>query len=114
MKVHVDGQLTFNNINLRLQATLAGLGIAYLPEDLVWSRGTGGWSGCLPNGAPSSRAPISITRAGDRRRRPLGVVVDALRYRRWVQARRFWRSIGRIATVRERLLSDKANIAVPV
>jgi DNA-binding transcriptional LysR family regulator len=35
VNVHVDGQLVFNNIALRLNATLAGLGLAYLPEDQV-------------------------------------------------------------------------------
>jgi len=33
LKVRVEGQLVFNNIALRLNATLAGLGLAYLPED---------------------------------------------------------------------------------
>jgi DNA-binding transcriptional LysR family regulator len=35
VKVHVEGQLVFNNIALRLNAALAGLGLAYLPEDEV-------------------------------------------------------------------------------
>lgn len=35
MKVRVDGQLVFNNIALRMKAALAGLGLAYLPEDQV-------------------------------------------------------------------------------
>jgi DNA-binding transcriptional LysR family regulator len=35
MKVHVEGQMTFNNIALRLKSVLGGLGLAYLPEDLV-------------------------------------------------------------------------------
>ncbi len=35
MKVHVEGQATFNNLALRLKAVLAGLGLAYLPEDQV-------------------------------------------------------------------------------
>ena len=35
MKVRVDGQLVFNNIALRLDAALAGFGLAYLPEDQV-------------------------------------------------------------------------------
>lgn len=35
VKVHVEGQLVFNNITLRLNAALAGLGVAYLPEDQV-------------------------------------------------------------------------------
>lgn len=35
LKVHVDGQLVFNNATLRLNAALAGSGLAYLPEDYV-------------------------------------------------------------------------------
>jgi DNA-binding transcriptional LysR family regulator len=35
LKVRVEGQLVFNNIALRLNSALAGLGLAYLPEDLV-------------------------------------------------------------------------------
>jgi DNA-binding transcriptional LysR family regulator len=35
VKVHVDGQMTFNNIALRLKAALAGLGLSFLAEDLV-------------------------------------------------------------------------------
>jgi DNA-binding transcriptional LysR family regulator len=35
LKVRVDGQLVFNNVGLRLSAVLAGLGLAYLPEDQV-------------------------------------------------------------------------------
>jgi DNA-binding transcriptional LysR family regulator len=35
LKVRVEGQLVFNNIALRVNAALAGLGLAYLPEDQV-------------------------------------------------------------------------------
>ena len=35
LKVHVNGQMTFNNLALRLKAALSGLGLAYLPEDTV-------------------------------------------------------------------------------
>ena len=35
LKVHVEGQLVFSNIALRLNAALAGFGLAYLPEDQV-------------------------------------------------------------------------------
>jgi DNA-binding transcriptional LysR family regulator len=35
VKVRVAGQLVFNNIALRVKAALAGLGLAYLPEDQV-------------------------------------------------------------------------------
>src|SRR6266576_5744335 len=37
LKVRTDGQLVFNNLALRLNAALAGLGLAYLPEDQVQS-----------------------------------------------------------------------------
>ncbi|PNB74473.1 LysR family transcriptional regulator [Pseudomonas sp. GW456-E7] len=35
VNVRVEGQLVFNNIAMRLQAALQGLGLAYMPEDLV-------------------------------------------------------------------------------
>jgi DNA-binding transcriptional LysR family regulator len=35
LRVHVEGQLVFNTIGMRLDAALAGLGIAYMPEDYV-------------------------------------------------------------------------------
>ena len=35
LKVRVEGQLVFNNMALRLNAVLAGFGMAYLPEDQV-------------------------------------------------------------------------------
>ena len=35
LKVRAEGQLVFNNLALRLNAALAGLGLAYLPEDPV-------------------------------------------------------------------------------
>ncbi|HBP6530084.1 LysR family transcriptional regulator [Pseudomonas aeruginosa] len=35
LKVRVEGQLVFNNIAMRLEAALRGLGLAYMAEDLV-------------------------------------------------------------------------------
>ena len=35
LKVRVEGPLVFNNIALRMNAVLAGFGLAYLPEDQV-------------------------------------------------------------------------------
>ena len=35
VKVRVEGQLIFNNMALRLNAVLAGFGLAYMPEDQV-------------------------------------------------------------------------------
>ena len=82
VKVRVEGQLLFNNIALRLDAALSGLGLAYLPEDQVQMDVTGGrlvrvladW--CPPFAGyhlyyPSRRQPTPA----------FGLVVDALRYR---------------------------------
>ncbi|MNR49198.1 DNA-binding transcriptional activator GcvA [compost metagenome] len=33
--MRVEGQLVFNNIAMRLEAALQGLGLAYMPEDQV-------------------------------------------------------------------------------
>jgi len=35
LRVRVDGQLVFNTLKLRVDAVLAGLGLAFLPEDVV-------------------------------------------------------------------------------
>jgi DNA-binding transcriptional LysR family regulator len=42
LKVRVEGQLVFNNIALRVNAALAGLGLAYLSEDQVQEHVTDG------------------------------------------------------------------------
>ena len=82
LKVRVDGQLVFNNIDLRMKAALAGLGLAYLPEDQVEAHLAGGrlirvledW--CAPCSGyhlyyPSRRQPTPA----------FALLVDALRYR---------------------------------
>jgi DNA-binding transcriptional LysR family regulator len=83
VKVHVEGKLVFNNLVLRLNAALSGLGLAYLPEDKVLThiaagrlvRVLGDW--CPPFSGyhlyyPSRR---QLTPA-------FATVVEALRYRR--------------------------------
>jgi len=80
--VHVEGQLTFNGTSLRLNAALAGLGVAYLPEDLALSHIAAGrlkrvleeWCPPYPGYHlyyPSRRQASSA----------FTVLVDALRYR---------------------------------
>lgn len=82
LKVRVDGPLVFNNLAMRLHATLAGLGLAYLPEDAVLSHVAQGrlvrvledW--CLPFSGyhlyyPSRRQPAPA----------FTLLVEALRYR---------------------------------
>jgi DNA-binding transcriptional LysR family regulator len=82
LKVRVEGQLVFNNIALRLDAALAGLGLTYLPEDQVETHLADGrlvrvledW--CPPFSGyhlyyPSRRQPTPA----------FALLVDALRYR---------------------------------
>jgi DNA-binding transcriptional LysR family regulator len=82
MKVRVDGQLVFNNAGLRLNAVLAGLGLAYLPEDQVEAHLAKGslvqvladWCPPFPGYHlyyPSRRQPTPA----------FTLLVDALRYR---------------------------------
>ncbi|MEY9817988.1 DNA-binding transcriptional LysR family regulator [Bradyrhizobium japonicum] len=83
MKVRVDGQLVFNTGLLRMNAVLAGLGLAYIPDDLVKREIADGrlirvladW--CTPFAGyhlyyPSRRQPTPA----------FAVLVEALRYRK--------------------------------
>jgi DNA-binding transcriptional LysR family regulator len=82
LKVRAEGQLVFNTIALRLSAVLAGLGLAYLPEDQVrahlaegrlvrvladWCPPFSGYHLYYPSRRQSSPA--------------FALIVDALRYR---------------------------------
>ncbi|MDB5489070.1 MAG: LysR family transcriptional regulator [Reyranella sp.] len=82
LKVRVEGPLVFNNLALRLHAALAGLGLAYVPEDRVLTYLADGrlvrvlddW--CAPFSGyhlyyPSRRQPTPA----------FALLVDALRYR---------------------------------
>jgi DNA-binding transcriptional LysR family regulator len=83
LNVRVDGQLTFNNSRQILEATLAGFGVAYLPEDTAaphierrrlvqvldnWCAPFPGYHIYYPSRRQSSPA--------------LSLVVEALRYKR--------------------------------
>jgi DNA-binding transcriptional LysR family regulator len=82
LKVRVEGQLVFNNVALRLNAALAGFGLAYLPEDQVQTHLADGrlvrvladWCPPFPGYHlyyPSRRQPTPA----------FALLVDALRYR---------------------------------
>ena len=88
LKVRAEGPLAFNAISLILNTALAGLGLAYLPEDVVQDHVTAGrlvrvladWSPVLtgyhlyyPNRQPSPA---------------FALLVDALRYRRTLPSAR--------------------------
>ena len=80
--MRVDGPLVFNTIALRLNAALAGFGLAYLPEDQVAAHLADGrlirvladWCPPFPGYHlyyPSRRQPTPA----------FALLVDALRYR---------------------------------
>jgi DNA-binding transcriptional LysR family regulator len=82
LKVRVEGQWVFNNLTLRVNAALAGLGLAYLPADYVQTHLADGrlirvledwcppFSGCHLY-YPSRRQPAPA----------FALLVEALRYR---------------------------------
>jgi DNA-binding transcriptional LysR family regulator len=82
INVRVEGQLVLSNLGLRVKAALAGVGLAYLPEDQVWKHVADGrlirvledW--CPPFAGYHLYYP-------SRRQQTLafGVLVEALRYR---------------------------------
>ena len=85
LKVRVEGQLVFNTAALRMNAVLAGLGLAYLPEDQVTAyladgrlvRVLADWCPPFPGYHlyyPSRRQATPA----------FSLLVDALRYRDWM------------------------------
>lgn len=82
LNVRVDGQLVFNGVASMLNAALNGLGLAYLPEDLVQ---TDVAEGHLVKVLSDWCAPFSgyhLYYPSRHQRSPaLAVLVDALRYR---------------------------------
>jgi DNA-binding transcriptional LysR family regulator len=83
MKVHVEGQMTFNNIALRLKAVLGGLGLAYLPEDLVRQHLAEGRLVRVLSDWCSKFSGYHLYYPSRRQATPaFAVLVEALRYRR--------------------------------
>jgi DNA-binding transcriptional LysR family regulator len=82
LKVRDEGQWVFNNIALRLEAALAGLGLAYLPEDQVRTHlAEGRLVRVLANWCPKFSG-YHLYYPHRRQATPaFGLLVDALRYR---------------------------------
>jgi DNA-binding transcriptional LysR family regulator len=82
LKVRVDGQFVFNNIALRLNAALAGFGLAYLPEDEVQLHlADGRLVRVLPDWCPPFPG-YHLYYPNRRQSTPaFALLVDALRYR---------------------------------
>jgi DNA-binding transcriptional LysR family regulator len=82
LRVRVEGQLVFNSIALRVNAALAGFGLAYLPEDQVQTHlASGRLIRVLEDWCPSF-AGYHLYYASRRQPTPaFGLLVDSLRYR---------------------------------
>ena len=82
LRVRVEGQLVFNSIALRVNAALAGFGLAYLPEDQVQTHlASGRLVRVLEDWCPSF-AGYHLYYASRRQPTPaFGLLVDSLRYR---------------------------------
>lgn len=82
VKVRVEGQLTFNNLGMRIEAAQAGMGLAFLPEDQVQAHlADGRLIRVLADWCPKS---LGYHLYYPSRRQPtpaFGLLVDALRYR---------------------------------
>jgi len=82
LKVRVDGQVTLNGTNQMLNAALAGLGLAYVPEDLVQPHiGQGRLKRVLDDWCPPFPG-YHLYYPSRRQSSPaFSLLVDALRYR---------------------------------
>jgi DNA-binding transcriptional LysR family regulator len=82
LNVRVDGQLTFNSGALLREATLAGLGLAYLPEDMVAEDLAGGALVRVLEKWCEPFAGYHLYFPSRRQQSPaFAVLLDALRYR---------------------------------
>jgi DNA-binding transcriptional LysR family regulator len=82
VQVRVDGQLTFNSVYQTLNASLAGFGLVYVPEDLAEPHVADGrlqW--VLEDWYPTLPGHHAYYASRRQPSRALTIVVDALRYR---------------------------------
>ena len=83
VKVRVEGRLVFNNIALRLNAALAGFGLAYLPEDQVAARiADGQLIRVLADWCPPFSGYHLYYPSRQQTAPAFAVLIEALRYRR--------------------------------
>lgn len=82
LKVRTDGPMAANTINLTLEMALAGVGLAYLPEDIVSSHVTQGrLLRALADWTPASSGYHLYYPRRRHADRAFSLLVDALRYR---------------------------------
>lgn len=81
LRVRVDGQLTFNNSYAMIDAAVSGLGIAYVPEDIVASRlRSGALELVLDDWSPLFDGYFLYYPSRRQNLRAFQIIVDALRH----------------------------------
>ncbi len=82
LRVRVDGQITFNNSYAMIDAAVSGLGIAYVPEDIVASRiASGELELTLDDWSPLFDGYFLYYPSRRQNLAAFQIVVDALRHR---------------------------------
>ncbi len=82
LRVRVDGQITFNNSYAMIDAAVSGLGIAYVPEDIVASRiASGELELILDDWSPLFDGYFLYYPSRRQNLAAFQIVVDALRHR---------------------------------
>jgi len=82
LRVRVDGQMTFNSAVPMVEAALAGLGIAYVPEDMVSDAvASGVLEQVLDDWSPSFSGYYIYYSSRHQNLPAFKVILDALRYR---------------------------------
>ncbi|TXL73343.1 LysR family transcriptional regulator [Vineibacter terrae] len=82
LRVRVDGQLTFNNSYAMIDAAVSGLGIAYVPEDIVERHiASGSLVQALDDWSPFFEGYFLYYPSRRQNLLAFKVIVDALRYR---------------------------------
>ena len=83
LRVRVDGQVTFNNSYAMIDAAVSGLGIAYVPEDIVASHiSSGALDVVLDDWSPEFDGYFLYYPSRRQNLAAFQIVVDALRYRK--------------------------------
>ncbi|MFN3932578.1 MAG: LysR family transcriptional regulator [Brevundimonas sp.] len=82
LRVRVDGQLTFNNSYAMIDAAVSGLGIAYVPEDIVASQlKSGALEIALDDWSPLFDGYFLYYPSRRQNLRAFQIIVEALRHR---------------------------------
>ena len=91
LRVRVDGQVTFNNSYAMIDAAVSGLGIAYVPEDIVATNlASGRLELVLDDWSPKFDGYFLYYPSRRQNLAAFQIIVDALRYQSGQDDRPLW------------------------